>query len=58
MFDPENGRFKGLEVISLNVDRYFNQVRKPGLKASSAVQETYGFKDEAIEEEIDVFDLG
>lgn len=49
MFKPDEARFKGLEIISLNVDRYFNQVRKSGRKASLAVQQAYGFIDETIE---------
>lgn len=49
MLKSDEVRFKGLEIISLDVDKYFNQVRKPGRKALLAVQQAYGFIDESIE---------
>jgi hypothetical protein len=55
----DKSRFKGLEFINLNTDRYFNQLRKPGRKAPAKVQQVYNFMDEPIEEEEPmIFDLG
>jgi hypothetical protein len=39
-------RFKGVEIINLNADRYLNKVRPPGKKAPVSVQEAYGFIDD------------
>lgn len=39
-------RFKGVEIINLNTDRYLNKVRTPGKKAPISVQEAYGFIDD------------
>ena len=58
MLKPDEVRFKGLEIISLDVDKYFNQVRKPGRKAPLAVQQAYGFIDETIEKQTNDFELG
>ena len=48
MLKPDEVRFKGLEIISLDVDKYFNQVRKPGRKAPLAVQQAYGLDRKSV----------
>lgn len=58
MLKSDDARFKGIEIISLDVDKYFNQVRKPGRKAPPAVQKAYGFIDETIEKQTNDFEFG